>query len=196
MSARTSGSTWRRLAACGALIGVIAGAGACEGARKQLGLTKNPPDEFTVVTRAPLVVPPDATLRPPAPGIQRPQELEPSEQAQAALFDLDAEALADNGSTAPPSPAELAFLDQAGTGSRDPNIRELLRQENSPFAARDKGFVEELMFWREKDGLGVVVDAAAESERLRDNAAAGKPVTEGETPIITRRRRALLEDIF
>ena len=190
------GSRWRRLAMYGALIGVIAGASACEGARKQLGLTKNPPDEFTVVTRAPLVVPPDATLRPPAPGLQRPHELKPSEQAEAALFDLDDKAVANGGPKVAPSPAELAFLDQAGARNRDPNIRELLRQENSPFAARDVGFVEELMFWREKDGLGVVVDAAAESERLRENAAAGKPVTEGETPIITRRARALLEDIF
>ena len=139
------------------------------------------------------MVPPDATLRPPEPGAQRPQELQPSDQAQAALFDLDQDEL---GTEAPPSPAELAFLDQAGTRGGDPNIREILRQENSPFASRDKSFVEDLMFWREEDGLGVVVDAAAESERLRENADAGRPVTEGETPIITRRRRALLEDIF
>ena len=187
-------STWRRVAVCGALIAALAGASACGSVRKTLGQTKSSPDEFTVVTRAPLVVPPDATLRPPDPGARRPQELAPSEQAQAALFDLDA--AAGDGSEPAASPAEVAFLTEAGTGNGDPNIRELLRLENSPFAVRDESFVDELMFWREKDGLGVVVDAAGEAERLRDNAAAGKPVTEGETPIITRRRRALLEDIF
>jgi len=178
------------------LIGILAGLSACGAARKQLGLAKNPPDEFTVVTRAPLIVPPDAVLRPPAPGARRPQEQTPSEQAQAALFDLDAADGERPGQELRPSSAEVAFLNDAGARSADPNIREILRQENSPFATRDEGFIDDLMFWREKDGLGVVVDAAGEAERLRDNAAAGKPVTEGETPIITRRGRALLEDIF
>ena len=176
---------------------VLAGVSACEGARKQLGLTKNPPDEFTVVTRAPLIVPPDAALRPPEPGVQRPQELKPSQQAKAALFDLDLAAVADgDGSQARPSSAELAFLTLAGVAGADPNIRDLLRRESSPFAVRDENFVDRLMFWREEDELGVVVDAAGEAERLRDNAAAGKSVTEGGTPIIIRRRRAMLEDIF
>ena len=192
-----AGLRWRRWAACGALIAVLAGVSGCEGARKQLGLTKNPPDEFTVVTRAPLIVPPDVALRPPEPGVQRPQELEPSKQAQAALFDLDPAAVADRaGAEAQLSSAELAFLTQAGVEGADPNIRDILRRESSPFAVRDENFVDRLMFWREEDELGVVVDAAGEAERLRDNTDAGKSVTEGETPIIIRRRRALLEDIF
>lgn len=187
---------WRRLAVCGALIGVLASANACEGVRDQLGLTKKPPDEFTVVTRAPLVVPPEATLRPPAPGAQRPQELRPSEQAQAALFD-DAGAAADGSGADPrPSSAELAFLTQAGARSGDPNIREILRRERSQFASRDTNFVDDLMFWQEDEGPGIVVDAPGEAERLRENADAGLPVTEGETPVIIRRRRAILEDVF
>ena len=190
------GPTWRRLAVCGALIGVLAGANGCEGVRDQLGLNKKPPDEFTVVTRAPLVVPPEATLRPPTPGARRPQELRPSEQAQAALFD-DAGAAADGSGADPrPSSAELAFLTQAGAGSGDPNIREILRRELSQFALRDTNFVDDLMFWQEGEGPGIVVDAPAEADRLRENADAGLPVTEGVTPVIIRRRRAILEEVF
>ena len=40
-----------------------------------------------------------------------------------------------------------------------------------------------------------MVDAAAEAERLRENAEAGKPVTAGETPTIKRREKALLEGV-
>ena len=39
---------------------------------------KNPPDEFAITTKAPLVVPPDYALRPPKPGESRPQELSSS----------------------------------------------------------------------------------------------------------------------
>jgi len=44
------------------------------------------PDEFRVVTKAPLVVPPDFSLRPPAPGKPRPQELQPESAARTALL--------------------------------------------------------------------------------------------------------------
>ena len=190
------GPTWRHLALCGALMGVLAGANGCERVRDQLGLTKKSPDEFTVVTRAPLVVPPEATLRPPTPGAQRPQELRASEQAQAALFDGAGAAADGSGADPRPSSAELAFLTQAGAGSGDPNIREILRRERSRFASRDTNFVDDLMFWQEYEGPGIVVDAPAEAERLRENTDAGLPVTEGETPVIIRRRRAILEDVF
>ncbi|MBK5955442.1 hypothetical protein CCR92_15760, partial [Rhodospirillum rubrum] len=41
----------------------------CSNAKKSLGLDRQPPDEFKVVTRAPLAMPPDFNLRPPQPGI-------------------------------------------------------------------------------------------------------------------------------
>ena len=47
---------------------------ACDSAKKQLGIERQAPDEFAVVKRAPLAMPPDYTLRPPTPGAQRPQE--------------------------------------------------------------------------------------------------------------------------
>ncbi|NCU12043.1 MAG: DUF3035 domain-containing protein [Sphingomonadaceae bacterium] len=44
------------------------------------------PDEFAVQRQAPLVVPPDFALVPPAPGAPRPTEQGTAAQAQAALF--------------------------------------------------------------------------------------------------------------
>lgn len=44
------------------------------------------PDEFKVVNRAPLVVPPEADLAPPRPGEPRAQEIDPGRKAFEALF--------------------------------------------------------------------------------------------------------------
>ena len=47
------------------------------------------PDEFRVVRKAPLTVPPEYNLRPPTPGSARPQELAPDQQARVAVFGTD-----------------------------------------------------------------------------------------------------------
>lgn len=44
------------------------------------------PDEFAVQRQAPLVVPPDFALTPPAPGAPRPVDSSTAQQAQEALF--------------------------------------------------------------------------------------------------------------
>ena len=44
------------------------------------------PDEFAVSRQAPLVVPPDFALVPPAPGAPRPQDADSSTQALQAMF--------------------------------------------------------------------------------------------------------------
>jgi hypothetical protein len=49
-------------------------------------VSKVTPDEFRVIAKAPLVVPADYALRPPAPGEPRPQELQPESAARQALL--------------------------------------------------------------------------------------------------------------
>ena len=51
---------------------------ACGSVREDLGLGRSPPDEFAVIDRPPLSMPPDFSLRPPTPGAPRPQETDPS----------------------------------------------------------------------------------------------------------------------
>ncbi len=58
----------------------------CTAFRTAIGATKNPPDEFTVVTKAPLVIPPDFNLRPPQPGAAARNEPDPDVLARDALF--------------------------------------------------------------------------------------------------------------
>lgn len=104
------------------------------------GLNKISPDEFSVVSKAPLVVPPDFNLRPPRPGSVRPQDLSPQQQAINALFP--------NRISVPEqaSKGELALLKAAGAVNLDPNVRQKLRAEATIVA--NKGvFTRELLFW-------------------------------------------------
>ena len=84
------------LAACGGTGGVF---------------NRDRPDEFAVQRQAPLVVPPDFTLTPPAPGAPRPTEGTASDQALEALF----------GGPTPRSRIEASVIDRAGRA--DPSIR-------------------------------------------------------------------------
>jgi hypothetical protein len=52
------------------------------------------------------------------------------------------------------------------------------------------------MFWGTPTDYGIVVDPVQEARRIHENQALGQPITEGETPTIERKRRALLEGIF
>lgn len=174
--------------------------GGCSGVKETLGLTKQSPDEFRVVSRAPLSMPPDYNLRPPTPGAPRPQEGTPRDQAQQAVLGIAPDAIPPIGqgeeSEAAQSSGESALLQSAGATGVDPNIRQLVDTETAEDEADSKTLADTLVFWREPEPYGTVVDPAAEQKRLQENAATGQPVTEGETPTIVRKKKGVLEGIF
>lgn len=169
--------------------------GACEGVKEQLGLDKQSPDEFRVVSRAPLTIPPEFSLRPPRPGAARPQEGTPTQQAKTAVFRVD-EPQDVQVSSAGRSTGETALLDSAGAGEAEPNIREIVERETLQLNDESETFIDTLVFWRDAQPTGDIVDPSAEADRLRENAALGRPVTEGETPQIERRQRGIFEGVF
>lgn len=83
------------------VLGLAGGLAACGG----LSIDRERPDEFAVQRQAPLVIPPDFELVPPAPGAPRPTEGTAAQQALDALF----------GGPAPRSALETSALTQAGT---------------------------------------------------------------------------------
>jgi hypothetical protein len=193
---------WMGPAAVGLTMLALSGCG--NDVRQALGMTKQSPDEFQVVAHAPLTLPPDYSLHPPQPGAPRPQEGTASDQAKTALFGTQTASAATGGTdtagtpgdTSNQSSGEVALLQNAGANGIDPQIRAQIDEETAAAIERDKSLVDRLVFWRTPAPYGTVVDPAAESKRLQENAALGKPVTEGETPIIKRARKGLLEDIF
>lgn len=152
---------------------------ACSGAKEQLGLTRSAPDEFAVVKRAPLEMPPDYTLRPPRPGASRPQEQDPSQQAEGALFG-NVQAGSD-GLTK----SEAALLNEAGAGIAEPGIRDIVDRETATMAPKKEPVAKRLLnIGKDAEPAATVVDPVAEAERLKQNQAEGKPVTAGETPTV------------
>ena len=105
-----------------------------------LGITKVTPDEFRVVTKAPLVLPPDYSLRPPAPGEPRPQELQPESAARLALLgQREAEVRSDG---------EKLLAAKAGADNADPLSAMSSTTSSASIAHKDKGFADWVMFWR------------------------------------------------
>jgi hypothetical protein len=182
-----------------AILVLFAALGGCDTIRKVAGLDKTPPDEFTVISRAPLDLPPDFSLRPPQAGALRPQETTPTQQARQTVFragEKSDAAVTTALAVGNRSSGEVALLKQAGAGESDPNIRQIVNQENSKLLESDRSFTDRLIFWKTPAEPGVVVDPTKEAQRLRENASAGKAATEGETPTIERKKKALLEGIF
>ncbi len=187
-----------RLSAAASVVVLALAVGGCETLRGAAGLNKKAPDEFRVVSRAPLSMPSHYGLKAPRPGTARPQETKVPSQARQIVLDSG-----DTGAKKKPvinfpggDPGEIALLTKAGVDKADPKIRQLVNTESAVLAEARSGLVEQLIFWRDPKPSGKVVDARKEARRLRENAALGRPVTEGETPIIQRKKRGLLEGLF
>ena len=137
----------------------------CAGLKKAMGEEKVTPDEFRVVTTAPLVLPPEFNLRPPRPGEARPIELRPDLQAKTAVFGTQIGTSASLG--------ERALIAQMGATNADPQIREILDDEAAKVTHKSEKFADKILSFGSKTNVdGSPLDAEAEAERLRDKAAA------------------------
>ncbi len=91
--------------------------------------SRDRPDEMMVSRQAPLVVPPDFALTPPAPGSARPGGESTAEQTLRALF----------GGAAPRSATEAAIIGSADGARADPGIRSQIGSPDTQVV--DKGLV-------------------------------------------------------
>ncbi|MFC0407799.1 DUF3035 domain-containing protein [Roseomonas elaeocarpi] len=170
---------------------------ACGGdTARTLGFTRDAPDEFQVVTRAPLSVPPDMNNLPvPRPGATRPQELSARQQAESTL--VPTAALGRGQAPARQSSGESALVAQATGGAPvSSDIRRQVDEESLRVNRPSQTLVDRLMFWRDPPAPGVAVDPQRESQRIRENAALGRPETQGDTPIIQRKERGIFDGLF
>jgi hypothetical protein len=193
-----------------AAVGLAMTLGGCTDLRRAFGMEKVIPDEFAVVSRAPLAIPPDYSLRPPQPGAAPSQEVPAQDRAKEAVFRVGQQ----QASLPPPatqrSPGEGALLQKAGAPNADPAIREHVRDDVALTPEGQRGFVDKLLFWR-KSGppdSNEVIDPAKEAERIKQAQAAGTPVapdtpgatsqtaTQQPTPTIERKKSTSIFNIF
>ena len=155
---------------------------ACSEVKDQLGLTRRTPDEFAVISRAPLEIPPELNgqLPVPQPGMQRPQEISPADAAQAALLSERVP------TTDTQSSAENALLQKTGATDANPNIRAIVNKE-AVENTKDKRPVVKRIFSivdNKDQGPATVLDAPGELQRLKANKQTGQPVTQGDSPTL------------
>ncbi len=166
---------------------------ACSSVKRELGVGRNSPDEFLVVKRAPLTLPPDYALRPPSDPSEAQPAAESAAEAKTTLLGK-AEAPAVKGA------AESALLNKVGVTNANPDIRKVIDEENGYISFKNRSVADKLIFWDDaqpsQDNVpSSVVDAKAEAERLKQNKAAGKPVNEGTVPVIEK-KKGTLDQIF
>lgn len=143
----------------------------------------NTPDEFRVIRKAPLTVPPDYNLRPPAPGQSRPQELAPDQTARAAIFGTDIGRNASEG--------EKLLVRQAGGEAVETNIRQEVDFDSAQVLRKPRSFTDSILSFGKPSGEPVV-DAAAEAERIKASKAADADLTGGGDVLIRRKSSSKL----
>ena len=113
----------------------------CQSIRQATGAEKTPPDEFTVLTKSPLIIPPDYNLRPPQPGIASRNDPDADETgANLALPTANAATLGTAYSD-----GEKLLLSKTNALSVDPNIRKTI---TSDVGLEDQGpaFAQKVLF--------------------------------------------------
>lgn len=156
--------------------------GGCFHHEQTIGFNPNAPDEFRVVSKAPLVVPPDYALRPPAPGEPRPQELLPESSARLALLGEREKAERSTG--------ETLLANRAGAGKADPLIRYVMDDEFGSIAHKDRSFADKILFWKKsqpvaKDPTGGASSLPAPIDPVAEQAKV-KALTGDKDVIIAR----------
>jgi len=124
--------------------------------------SKKSPDEFAVITRAPLEIPDNFDLPTPQIGAPRPQEASPEEQAKKALFGGDI------GTQTTLSSGESILLQKAGAVEAGENIRATIDAETRQLAVENRSTVDRILgkVGKKSDAPVTVIDPVKERERL------------------------------
>ena len=172
-----------------------------------LGLNRSAPDEFRVVSRPPLSVPPEFTLRPPDSAAMLNNQPSASQKAQSLVLGAQPAATATGTSVAPlkavdsrnnkasvpaNNNADMEFLKQAGADKADPKVRNELVEDT--YVKQEKK--EESPWWdiwsSPPEKPDTQVDAQKEADRIKKTQDAGQPVTTGDTPEVKAPDRGIL----
>jgi hypothetical protein len=187
-----------------------------------LGITRKAPDEFRVVSRPPLYVPPEFNLQPPTNGVESASVIPADKQAQKLVLSAGKTSKkSDDGevfnlkqggvdtavipvSSAPLSKvgsekissSEQQFLKNIGAEKSDPKVRDALTQQVIEKQEKQEDASWWDIFSATREKKDPLVNSKEEAARIKANKGAGKPVTEGATPEVKDTDRGILRDWF
>jgi len=163
----------RRVVYLAVVAGLAAGLSGCQSFRDAAGLTKQAPDEFAVVSKAPLIIPPDYNLKPPKPGEAPTNQVSPTDAAEGTLYGAGLPATSSHGQL---SLGEQMLLDKAGASDANNMIRQRIAADNRAMLAADNSFTERLLF---QSGTS---DASAGTPVSTSGAAPAAPAQQASKP--------------
>lgn len=141
---------------------------ACNGGSvtQAMGINKTTPDEFNVVTLPPLSVPPEFRLVEPAKAtgsVNTSRSIQT--QAKNALLSRYGSTTGQNASETA-SAGEQWLLKKTGADSVNPNIRDLITQDNAVKKKKDSSFFGLKKLISSDNDVDATIDANSEEQRL------------------------------
>jgi hypothetical protein len=157
----------------------------CDSLNRALGRTRVIPDEFQVVSNAPLAIPPDYALRPPRIGNGRDQELSPTDQARESVFRVGDQQAALPVPSATRSAGEADLLRETGASTVSPDIRQQIETDPKEGVPFERSLVDKLIFWEgpTTPPSTSVINPSEEASRLRLSQTVA--ATNAPSPIVT-----------
>jgi len=173
----------------------LIGLSACTSVKKDLGIARNSPDEFSVIKRAPLSVPPEYNLVPPVSKADKSEVVEEQSAEETARQSL-------MGSAAPAADeaeSDKVFLAKLKTDSAKENVRNLIDEENGYILIQNQSVLDKLTSSSDEINPDKFpaseVNAPEEAKRIKQNQDESKPLNEGVVPVIEK-KKSTLDKIF
>jgi len=172
----------------------------CSDVKHAFGLEKTIPNEFDVVSNAPLAIPPDFNLRPPRPGAAPTQGQNPTVQAKETIFRAGGDKAGFEAPDNKFSAGEEDILRAAGAQNAEGDIRSVVNQEAAEAQPFNQNFVDRLLYYRQnKEAKKALLDPVKETARLEDKSAAKTVSTQFSAPPTVERKSdssSFLDRIF
>ena len=151
----------------GIFLVVVFGTSACSDYRRAIGTEKSTPDEFQVVVRPPLSLPPEFTSRPDANTINLGVDEKSSINVMNKLFERR-------------NQKAIGYDELFELSSVEPNIRTIVDQETTGIIF-ERRLPINIIFGGLPD-VGPILDQITEDRRLRTNIMQKRAINEGATP--------------
>lgn len=151
----------------------------CSQLRESAGVNRKAPDEYTVFSEPTLALPPDYNLLPPEDIVSKESKINNQELSKEILFGLSTDS--ENQENIQSSSALDLILEKSGANNTSNNVRDEINSLEDSLLSSKGVFAGERYMTDE-----AILDAAKESERLRENMFNNKSILDGDIPITTR----------